>query len=87
MSDFVHKELGGSIFRNNYKTKESQPTHKGDCKIDGIDYWISAWTNDGKNGKYFSLKFEKKEAKYQTGEGHQSGNAPPVEDLDDDIPF
>jgi hypothetical protein len=86
MSDFVHKELGGSIFRNEYKEKDSQPTHKGDCKILGVDYWISAWTNDGKNGKYFGLKFEKKEDKYQTGEGHVA-TKPPPEDLDDDIPF
>lgn len=88
MPDFVHKELGGSIFRNNYKTKENQPTHKGDCKIDGVDFWISAWTNEGKNGKYFSLKFEKKEEKYQTGAGHGSDAIQPdPEDFDDDIPF
>lgn len=86
MADFVHKEMGGSLFRNNYKEKPNQPDHKGDCKIDGIDYWISGWINDGKNGKYFGLKFEKKEDKYQTGAGHQS-SAPPPEDLDDDIPF
>jgi hypothetical protein len=85
MADFVHKEKGGSIFRNNYKTKETQPSHKGDCKIGGVDYWISAWVNDSKNGKYFNLKFEVKEEKYQTGDAaplqHESV------DLDDDIPF
>ena len=50
----------------------------------GVNYWMSAWTNETKDGgKYFGLKFEKKEDK------DQSGAAPPVppEDLDDDIPF
>ena len=51
-----------------------------------VDYWISAWTNEGKNGKYFGLKFEKKEDKYQTGEGHKPTTPDPA-DLDDDIPF
>jgi len=85
MSDFVHRELAGSIFRNDRRDKDTQPTHKGDCKILGVDYWISAWTNETKDGsKYFGLKFEKKEDKYQTGAGIKP---PPPEDLDDDIPF
>ncbi len=79
---FEHKEMGGSIFRNDRRTKDSQPTHRGDCKIEGVDYWISAWTNETKDGgKYFGLKFEKKEE--QTG----SASPPKSEDLDDDIPF
>lgn len=85
MGNFVHKELGGSIFRNDRRTADNQPTHRGDCKIEGIDYWISAWTNEAKDGsKYFGLKFEPKDDK------DQSGAAPPPvppEDLDDDIPF
>ena len=85
MADFVHKELNGSIFRNNYKEKDSQPDHKGDCKILGVDYWISAWVNEGKNGKYFKLRFEEKEAKYQTGESKII--EPDPKDFDDDIPF
>lgn len=79
---FEHNELGGSIFRNDRRTKDSQPTHRGDCKIDGVDYWISAWTNETKDGsKYFGLKFEKKE--------EQTGSAPPPaqQELDEDIPF
>ena len=81
---FEHQELSGSIFRNDRRDKDTQPTHKGDCKIEGVDYWISAWTNETKGGnKYFGLKFEKKDDKYQ------SGAAPklPTEDFDDDIPF
>lgn len=81
---FVHKELGGSIFRNDRRTNDSQPTHKGDCKIEGVDYWISAWTNETKDGKgkYFGLKFEKKEE-----QGPAAAPPVPPEDLDDDIPF
>ena len=82
---FEHKEMGGSIFRNDRRTKDTQPTHRGDCKILGIDYWISAWTNETKDGgKYFGLKFEKKEDKDQSG---AASTPVPSGDLDDDIPF
>lgn len=78
---FEHKSNSGSIFRNDRKERESQPDHRGDCKVNGDDYWISAWVNETNNGtKYFSLKFEPKERKAPT-----KTNSPP--DFDPDVPF
>jgi hypothetical protein len=83
---FEHKPDRGSIFRNDYKTKDSQPTHKGDAKIvcpkckEEFEAWLSAWVNETKDGaKYFSVAFDPKQEKPA---------APPAQqDLDDDIPF
>lgn len=52
----------GAIFKNNKKTTESQPNAKGEALIDGVEYWISAWTNTSKKGElYQKLKFNRKE--------------------------
>jgi hypothetical protein len=79
-SDFVHNELSGSLFKNERRTKDSQPMYQGSCVIGGEEYWISAWINESKsNGKkYMGLKFEPKEQKFE--------GTPPSND-DDDIPF
>jgi hypothetical protein len=52
----------GSLSRNKKKEKETQPTHKGSCTIEGRQYWISAYVNENRdNGeKYFKLYFEPK---------------------------
>jgi len=56
---FEHKNNTGSLFRNQYKTKDNQPDHKGTAKIDGKEFDIGAWINTDKNGqKYFGFTFE-----------------------------
>jgi hypothetical protein len=90
MSDFQHKPDSGSLFKNDKREKDTQPNAKGSALIDGVEYWVSAWTNDGKNGKYQSLKFERKDDAHRKGvekvrDGITSGPAP--DDFDDEIPF
>ena len=74
------KDMSGSLFRNDKREKDTHPHAKGDCVIDGKAYWISAWTKDGKNGKFQSLAFKPKEAKPEAARSV----AP---DFADDIPF
>jgi len=81
MSDFKHKPETGSLFKNDKRDKDTQPNAKGQCLIGGVEYWISAWTNDGPKGKYQQLKFERKDAK------QERYNAPAKADADDDCPF
>jgi hypothetical protein len=52
----------GSLSRNKKKEKETQPTHKGSCTIEGCQYWISAYVNESRDSgeKYFKLYFEPK---------------------------
>jgi hypothetical protein len=76
----------GAIFKNDKREKDSQPHGKGSCLIDGVAYWISAWTNDGPKGKYQSLKFERKDAAKE--QPLQRGAKPDHFDAaDDSCPF
>lgn len=80
----------GMMMRNRNRETEKHPEFTGSINVDGVDYWLSAWVNTGKEGskiagqKYFSLKITLKEAK------PGSKRPAPVQtddDLDDDIPF
>jgi hypothetical protein len=52
----------GSLSRNKKKEKETHPSHKGSCTIEGRQYWISAYVNESRDSgeKYFKLYFEPK---------------------------
>ncbi len=59
---FEIRELSGSLFRNTKREEGSnQPNAKGECRIDGVLYEISAWTKKDKNGNpWQSLSFKVK---------------------------
>lgn len=81
---FEHKPDTGSLFRNDKREKETHPHAKGSAMIDGVEYWISAWTNEAKDGsKYQSLKFSRKDENRAPNPASEPANA----DFDDDIPF
>lgn len=80
----------GMLARNERKETDKHPDFTGSLNVDGVDYWLSAWVNEGRPGgkmegkKYFSIKVNRKDAPRSA--------AKPVtktynEDLDDDIPF
>ena len=54
---YEYKEGSGSLFKNK-KTKDTQPDMQGECKIGGKIYRISAWTKEGKAGKWLSLSVQ-----------------------------
>ena len=76
------RELSGSLFKNEKKTEEKHPQMQGSCLIDGVEYWISAWTKDAPLGRWQSLAFKRKDAKIDLKPAPAS-----VEQMDDDIPF
>ncbi len=51
------RELWGALARNEKRESECEPTHRGECKIEGTDYIISAWVEERKSGELFSLAF------------------------------
>jgi uncharacterized protein (DUF736 family) len=58
---FEIKEGNGALFKNDRKEKDSQPDFKGDAKINGEMYWVSAWIRTSKGGmRFMSLAIEKK---------------------------
>lgn len=59
---YVQKENSGSLFKNDRKEKDTHPDYKGDINIGGTNYWLNAWVKEGKNGKFFSLSVNVKDA-------------------------
>ncbi len=60
---FETRELSGALFKNAKKETDSQPNARGECRIDGVLYEISAWTKKTKNGDpWQSLSFKRKES-------------------------
>jgi hypothetical protein len=75
--DFQHRELSGSLFRNDRKEQANHPDYRGDCLIDGQQYWVSGWIKEGARGKWMSLAFTAK-----------GSRATPAASFDDsDVPF
>ena len=70
------KDMSGVLFKNEKKSHDSQPNATGSAMIGGVEYWVSAWTKEGKKGKFQSLAFTKKD--------EQRG---PKKSTDTDIPF
>jgi len=81
---FEPRDNSGALFVNDRREKDTHPNAKGSALINGVDYWVSAWTKTDRNGnKFQSLAFEPKEK--QVNNGYRE--APPVDDLNDEIPF
>lgn len=80
----------GVLFKNKNRTEENkQPNVRGEANIDGIDYWVSAWTNtagphsQNPGMKFQSLSFEKMEKQPVPDKSVPNSN----NTIDDDIPF
>ena len=56
------KDNSGSVFQNDKKEKDTHPDRTGQAKIGGVDYWVSGWIKQDRNGKpYLSLAFKPKD--------------------------
>jgi hypothetical protein len=78
--------MRGLISKNDRKTEDKHPDIKGQCEIDGTEYWISGWLKEKKDGsgKFYSLVFQAKEPKPEPRPEPQQKD--PFAGLDDDIP-
>lgn len=79
---FEQRENAGSLFKNDKKEKDTHPNATGSALIGGVEYWVSAWTKEGKNGKWQSLAFKPKETKTPNGVKRNAGRM-----SEDDTPF
>ena len=71
-----------ALFKNDRKEKDTHPDLTGTINVEGVEYYLNAWTKEGKKGKFISGSIKLKEAK----------SAPkPVATTssfdDDDLPF
>jgi hypothetical protein len=77
------KELSGSLFKNQKREKDTHPNANGSALIDGVEYWVSAWTKKDKNGDpWQSLAFKRKDERPERQESKRRSD----EDSDS-IPF
>ena len=61
MSQFDNNNTG-ALFRNTRKDTERHPDYNGNCEINGVHMWMSAWLKISKNGqKFMSFSFNPKE--------------------------
>lgn len=52
---YEQKDNTWSLFKNDKKSKETQPDYNGNIMINGVKMQLSAWVKESKNGmKYFS---------------------------------
>jgi len=82
---YEQRDNSGTLGRNKNKEKDSHPDHRGQCIIDGREYWISAWIKQNNNTgeRFFSLAFQPKDA-----QPARQSSAPTASNIeDDDIPF
>jgi len=58
----------GILARNDKQGNESRPDYRGSINVAGVEYWISGWLREGREGtklegqKYMSLSVQPKDA-------------------------
>jgi hypothetical protein len=86
----------GMMAWNENRKTDKHPEFSGSINVEGTDYWLSAWVNEGKPGgkmegkKYFSIKINRKDGGQSSGGGGgiQRMERPSYGNLEsDDIPY
>lgn len=58
-----NNENRGALWKNDRRDDEKFPHYKGSLNVEGVDFWISAWLKEGKDGtKFMSLSVKNKNA-------------------------
>ena len=70
-----------SLFKNDKRLTDNHPNATGKALIDGVEYWVSAWTKDGQKGKWQSLAFTPVEQRVAPQERAQQPERVPTRSL------
>lgn len=86
---YEQKDNSGSMFVNERKTAPNHPDRTGSCTIDGVEYWVSGWIKEGKDGKkpWLSLAFNPKEQRQGGSSPKGTSSRSDPDPFGDDIPF
>lgn len=82
----------GALFKNDRRSKDTHPNLRGSINVEGVEYWVSAWTREVKGGprqgeKMISLALTKKDDQPASNGNQAPGNSNPDDDFDNDVPF
>ena len=70
-----------TLFPNDKREKDTHPNTKGTINVDGVEYWLSGWTKETKDGvKFISGTVQPKEDK--PSKPNKGSTA-----TDEDLPF
>lgn len=94
------RDNSGAVFKNDRKEKDTHPDRTGQAMIGGVEYWVSGWIKQDRNGKQFmSLAFKPKQEARPVSRGSAAGQyeaerrqdarqARQIDDMDgDEVPF
>lgn len=84
----------GILSKNDRREKDTHPEYTGTINVEGVDYWLSAWVKERKDGsgKFFSLSVRPKQAQAPAPRQQQKpaskAKGVSMEEFDDsDVPF
>jgi hypothetical protein len=70
------KDMTGSLFPNKDKKTDNHPDRNGSAKIEGVEYWVSGWVKQDKNGQpWLSMAFKRKDQPAKTLPAAQTDGA------------
>jgi hypothetical protein len=85
---FEQKNMEGALFKNDRRETDNHPNMRGSCTIDGVKYWMSAWTNTIQQGDKAGERYQKLSFTRADDQPAATRAAPPPPaPEDDDIPF
>jgi len=80
MKKYEQKDGEGSLFKNLQKEAEQQPDYRGSIKVEGHEYWLSAWIKTSKAGtKYMSLSAQLKAPKHASPQDAPASKDAPID--------
>lgn len=65
----------GILSRDKNRKSDKHPEYTGSAEVDGVEYWMNAYINEGEHGKYFKISFKKKEPRQSGGGGKSQGSS------------
>lgn len=87
MAEYENTNRGVLFNNKEKKTQDSHPDYSGSINVNGVDFWLSGWIKESKEGKkFFSLSVRPKEQQARQV-SQPTRKAPDPSFPDEDLPF